>query len=79
MTVKRASVLRADRFTLYIMMVKEEKEYFIAGVLEDNGSVEEFCRSKIINDGERAQRIYDIVCRNRVFPTHFDSIMEDNV
>ncbi len=79
MTVKRASVLKADRFTLYIMMIKEEKAYFLAGVLEDNGSVEEFCRSRVIGDSERAQRMYDIVCRNRVFPAHFDSIMEDNV
>ncbi len=78
MLVKRASVMKADRFTLYIIMVKEEQEYFIAGVLEDKGNVEEFCKSGIINDGERAQRLYDIICKNRVFPAHFESVMEDN-
>lgn len=77
MIIKRASVLKADKFTLYIIMVKEEAEYYITGMLENNGNVEEFCKTDTIKSCNKANEIYDIMCRYRVFPSHFECIMED--
>lgn len=71
------SLMYAEDFKLCISMLKDEYNSSLIGILKRNEKIIEYCETINISNCSMALRIYDIIKKNQVFPSHFYYVMDD--
>lgn len=75
--IENFSLEYIEDFKLYIGILKDEKEFSIAGILVKDEKVLEYCETIGTPDHKKAAEIYDIFRKYKVFPSHFYNIIDD--
>lgn len=76
--INNFSQIYIDGFKLCIAMLKNEYNFNLIGILKKNDKIIEYCETISIPSYSKALEIYNKIKDNKVFPSHFYYVIDDN-